>query len=77
MSETRDPRDLDDAIARMRAAVLAAGFRKLRYRAAPDEIVTLVTSRKSDHEVFDNIESQQGFFTKVVIRWHRLRRGRV
>ena len=77
MSGAPDPRELDHAIARIRAAVLAAGFRKLRYRAAPDDIVTLVASRKSDHEVIDNIENQQGFFTKVAIRWRRFRRGGV
>ncbi|MEQ1608838.1 MAG: hypothetical protein ABL956_07725 [Hyphomonadaceae bacterium] len=76
MSEMVDPRDLDDSIARTRAAVLAAGFRKLRYRAAPDEIATLVAIGKSDQEVFDNIENQQDFFTKVAIRWRRFRRGR-
>ncbi len=76
MNRPPDPRELDDAIARMRAAVLAASFRKLRYRLSPDEITTLLAEQKSDTQAFDQIESRQPFFTKLMIRWRRFRRGR-
>lgn len=76
MSQSPEQRDLTDAIARMRAAVLAASFRKLRYRLSPDEITTMLAERKSDAQAFDHIESRQSFFTKLMIRWRRFRRGR-
>ena len=76
MSQPTDPSELDAAIARMRIAVLAAGFRKLRYRVAPDEMAMLLSDRKSDTQAFDQIESRQPFFTKLMIRWRRFRRGR-
>ena len=76
MTQPTDPSELDDAIARMRTAVLAASFRKLRYRLSPDEITTLLSEQKSDVQAFDQIESRQPFFTKLMIRWRRFRRGR-
>jgi hypothetical protein len=45
MNQSPEQRDLADAIARMRAAVLAASFRKLRYRLSPDEITTPFPNR--------------------------------
>lgn len=74
MSQPPDPSELDAAIARMRTAVLAASFRKLRYRVAPDDLAMLLSDRKSNHQAFDQIESRQPFFTKLMIRWRRFRR---
>ena len=75
MSQPPEQRDLTDAIARMRAAVLAASFRKLRYRLSPDEITTLIAAEKTNTQAFDHIESRQPFFTRMMIRWRRFRRG--
>lgn len=75
MSQSPEQRELADAIARMRATVLAASFRKLRYRLSPDEIITLIAARKTDQQAFDHIESRQPFFTRMMIRWRRFRRG--
>lgn len=76
MSQSPEQRELADAIARMRAAVLAASFRKLRYRLSPDEVITLIAAQKTDQQAFDHIESRQPFFTRMMIRWRRFRRGR-
>ena len=75
MNKSPEQQDLDTAIARMRAAVLAASFRKLRYRLSPDEITTLLAAEKTNAQAFDHIESRQPFFTKLMIRWRRFRRG--
>ncbi len=75
MTNPTDPSELDAAITRMRIAVLAAGFRKLRYRLSSDELVTLLADKKTNSQAFDHIESQQPFLTKVRIGWKRLRHG--
>lgn len=75
MSNPTDPSELDAALIRMRIAVLAAGFRKLRYRVSPDELLTLLAERKTNSQAFDHIENQQPFFTRARIRWNRFRRG--
>ena len=76
MSPPTDPSELDAALARMRIAVLAASFRKLRYHVAPDELAMLLSDKKSNAQAFDHIESRQPFFTKLRIRWTRFRRDR-
>lgn len=76
MNKSPEQHDLDTAIARMRAAVLAASFRKLRYRLSPDELATLLANQKTNTQAFDHIESRQPFFTKLMIRWRRFRRSR-
>lgn len=77
MSALPDPRDVDDAVMRMRAAVLTASFRKLRYKHDAGEVAALLAEWKSNREVFDAIESKQGLLTKVAIGWRRMRRGKV
>lgn len=69
------PSELDAAITRMRLAVLSAGFRKLRYKLSPDELVTLIVQNKTNNQAFDQIESQQPLLTKLRIGLKRLRHG--
>jgi hypothetical protein len=75
MSDPTGPSELDAAIIRMRLAVLSAGFRKLRYKLSPDELVTLIAQNKTNNQAFDQIESQQPLLTKMRIGWKRLRHG--
>ncbi|RYZ14137.1 MAG: hypothetical protein EON61_04805 [Alphaproteobacteria bacterium] len=70
-----DPSELDAAILRMRLAVLNAGFRKLRYRISPDELVALVAQKRTDNQAFDQIERKQPMFTRMRIFWKRMRHG--
>jgi len=70
-----EPSELDAAILRMRLAVLNAGFRKLRYKLSPDELVSLLAQKKTDNQAFDQIESKQPLFTRIRIGWKRLRHG--
>ena len=76
-----DQGELDAAIIRVRLAVLSAGFRKLRYRLSPDELVTLISQNKTDTvaktpgEVWDQIEKQQPLFTRMRIGLKRMRHG--
>ena len=55
MTNPTDPSELDAAITRMRIAVLAAGFRKLRYRLSSDELVRLLADKKTNSQAFDHI----------------------
>lgn len=70
-----DSGELDAAIIRMRLAVLSAGFRKLRYRLSPDELVTLISQNKTNNQAFDQIEKQQPLFTRMRIGLKRMRHG--
>ncbi|HPN05852.1 MAG TPA: hypothetical protein PK050_08580 [Hyphomonadaceae bacterium] len=70
-----DQGELDAAIIRVRLAVLSAGFRKLRYRLSPDELVTLISQNKTDNQAFDQIEKQQPLFTRMRIGLKRMRHG--
>lgn len=75
MSQPDDTSELDAAILRMRLAVLNAGFRKLRYKLSPDELVTLLAQNKTDNQAFDHIEKQQPLFTRMRIGLKRMRHG--
>lgn len=70
-----DPSELDAALTRVRLAVLSAGFRKLRYKLSPDELVTLISQNKTNNQAFDAIEKQQPLFTRMRIGLKRLRHG--
>ena len=70
-----DRSELDAALTRMRLAVLAASFRKLRYRLSPDELTRLISQNKTNNQAFDHIENRQSFLTKVRIGWKRFRHG--
>lgn len=70
-----DQGELDAAIIRVRLAVLNAGFRKLRYKLSPDELVTLITQHKTDNQAFDQIEKQQPLLTRMRIGLKRMRHG--
>lgn len=70
-----DSGDLDAALIRVRLAVLSAGFRKLRYKLSPDELVTLISQNKTNNQAFDAIEKQQPLFTRMRIGLKRLRHG--
>lgn len=70
-----DAGELDAAIIRVRLAVLSAGFRKLRYRLSPDELVTLISQNKTNNQAFDQIEKQQPLFTRMRIGLKRMRHG--
>jgi hypothetical protein len=71
-----DPAALDNVIGHMREEVLTAGFRKLRYRLEPNEVALLVAAGKSNAEVFDQVESHQPVFTRMMIGWRKMRRGK-
>lgn len=75
MNDPASSSELNAAIIRMRLAVLSAGFRKLRYRLSPDELVTLLAQNKTDNQAFDHIEKQQPLFTRMRIGLKRLRHG--
>ena len=75
MTDPADPTELDAALTRMRLAVLAASFRKLRYRIAPEDLASLLADRKTNSQAFDHVESLQPLLTKMRIRWNRLRHG--
>lgn len=76
MRELPDPREIDDAVLRIRIAALLASFRKLRYKLEPGEIAGLLAEWKSNREIFDAIERKQGLLTKVAIGWRKMRRGK-
>lgn len=76
MRDLPDPRDVDDAVLRIRIAALNASFRKLRYRLEPGELAGLLAEWKSNREIFDAVESKQGLITRMAIGWRKLRRGK-
>lgn len=76
MRPVPDPAALDNAIDRMREEVLTASFRKLRYRLEPNEVALLIVAGKSNSEVFDQVESHQPIFTRMMIGWRKMRRGK-
>jgi hypothetical protein len=76
MKDLPDPRELDQAVANMRVAVLTASFRKLRYRHEPGEVAAMLAEWKSNREIFDAVESKQGLITRMAIGWRKLRRGK-
>lgn len=71
-----DPAILDNVVDDMRREVLTASFRKLRYKLEPNEVAMLVAAGKSNGEIFDQVESHQPIFTRMMIGWRKMRRGK-
>lgn len=71
-----DPALLDSAVDRLRVEVLTASFRKLRYKLEPNEVPMLIAAGKSNAEVFDQVEGHQPIFTRMMIGWRKMRRGK-